>query len=112
MNCTCENCTHLEGYASINGVAVCSIYGEKLIKSNCPNHELKTDTFHPSRYGGDSKYECIKVLKEWMTVEEYRGFCRGNAIKYLCRIGKKDDPDKELDKAAVYIGFLKETYQD
>lgn len=70
------------------------------------------DTLHPDRYGRDTPYECIKVLKNWMSPEEYKGFCRGNAIKYLCRLGKKDDPVKELKKASVYIEFLKEAYEN
>ena len=65
---------------------------------------------HPQHYNGDSPYECIKVLKAWMPEEEYRGFLRGNAIKYLCRVGKKDEAVQELKKASWYIGKLIETY--
>ena len=45
---------------------------------------------HPQHYGGDTTYECIKVLKAWNTPEEFLAFCKDNAIKYLCRVGKKD----------------------
>ena len=50
---------------------------------------MKEEINHPERYGGDSVYECIKVLKAWLSEEVYRGFLQGNAIKYLCRLGKK-----------------------
>lgn len=61
---------------------------------------------HPKRYGGDTTYECIKVLKAWLTPEEFRGFCKGNAIKYLCRLGAKDDEVRELEKSRWYIAEL------
>lgn len=58
---------------------------------------------HPVHYGGDTPYECIKVLKEWLDADEYMGFLRGNAIKYLCRVGKKDAAFQELKKARWYL---------
>ena len=63
---------------------------------------------HPARYGGDTPFECVKVLKAWLSPEEYRGFLRGNAIKYLCRLGKKDRTTQELKKAKWYIEKLTE----
>ena len=58
---------------------------------------------HPQHYGGDTTYECIKVLKAWNTPEEFLAFCKDNAIKYLCRVGKKDADIQEWGKAAWYI---------
>lgn len=66
---------------------------------------------HPSHYGGDdSPYEVIKVLKAWLTPEELRGFCMGNAIKYLARAGKKKDQPAKRDiaKAEWYLNYVKE----
>lgn len=53
----------------------------------------------------------MKVLKAWLPEEEYRGFLRGNAIKYLCRLGKKDRPVQELEKAKWYVEKLIEEYE-
>jgi hypothetical protein len=56
---------------------------------------------HPSHYGGDTVYEAIKVIEAWGL-----GFHLGNAVKYLCRFGKKDDrrePIEDLRKARWYI---------
>lgn len=61
---------------------------------------------HPERYGGDTTYECIKVLAAWLSEEELKGFLKGNAIKYLCRVGKKDETVQELNKAKWYIDKL------
>lgn len=69
-----------------------------------------SDIDHPERYGGDTPYECIKVLKAWLSPDEYRGFLKGNAIKYLCRIGKKDEPAKEAAKAEWYVKELEKSY--
>ena len=65
---------------------------------------------HPQRYGGDSTYECIKVLEAWMSKEEYQGFLRGNCLKYLCRVGKKDEIVQELNKSKWYLEKLIESY--
>ena len=67
---------------------------------------------HPLHYGGDTPYECIKVLKAWLSPEEYKGFCRGNFIKYVCRLGKKDDSVQELKKARFYLDKLIESYEE
>lgn len=61
---------------------------------------------HPARYGGDTAYECIKVLEAWLPPEQYKGFLRGNAIKYLCRVGKKDETVQELKKSKWYLEKL------
>lgn len=63
---------------------------------------------HPSHYGGDSVHETIKCLKAWLTPDEFRGFCLGNAVKYLSRAGKKGDRASDFGKAAVYVQFLLE----
>lgn len=55
---------------------------------------------HPDHYGGkDNPYEAIKVIEAWDL-----GFCLGNALKYICRIGKKNQsPVEDLKKARWYI---------
>ena len=49
--------------------------------------------------------ESIDVLRAALTPEEFKGFCKGNALKYLIRAGKKDDELQNLKKAGVYIGW-------
>lgn len=55
---------------------------------------------HPKHYGGDTLYEAIKVIEAWGV-----GFCLGNALKYICRAGKKDAATtlEDLRKAAWYL---------
>lgn len=55
---------------------------------------------HPAHYGGDTTYEAIKVIDAWEL-----GFSLGNAVKYICRAGKKDSSAEleDLKKARWYL---------
>lgn len=55
---------------------------------------------HPSHYGGpESPYEAIKVIEAWGL-----GFALGNAVKYICRAGRKTRrPIEDLKKARWYL---------
>lgn len=44
----------------------------------------------------------IEIMQVLMTHEQFLGFCWGNAIKYILRLGKKDAPEKEMQKAQQY----------
>lgn len=61
---------------------------------------------HPEHYGGvDNPYEAIKVIEAWTSAEASYGFCIGNALKYICRAGKKDGSSivQDLRKAIWYL---------
>lgn len=72
----------------------------------------KLEINHPKRYNADTPYECYKVLQAWMTKEQFQGYLRGNCLKYLCRVGKKDDEVQELGKCKWYLEKLIESFQD
>ena len=44
----------------------------------------------------------ITILASAMTIDEWRGFCFGNALKYRIRLGKKDSIESDLAKANYY----------
>lgn len=46
------------------------------------------------------------AMEAWMTADEFRGFLRGNAIKYLARAGHKGDSLQDYRKAAHYLQKL------
>lgn len=46
------------------------------------------------------------AMQAWMTPMEFRGFLRGNAIKYVARAGKKGDEVEDLRKARHYLDRL------
>ena len=82
-------------------------FGEsKYINSEVPEIQRdfvpKNDSVnHPSHYtqGG---IECIDAIRAALTDEEFRGFCKGNALKYLYRERHKGG-DESLEKAMWYI---------
>ena len=64
---------------------------------------------HPSHYTS-GKYEVIDIIEDQLGADGIRGFCLGNAVKYICRAGKKD-PSKtrqDLEKAIWYINHYLE----
>lgn len=53
-------------------------------------------------------HEPIMVMREWLTPEQFTGFCLGNAIKYLGRYnaeGKKGGV-RNIEKAIDYLRWL------
>ena len=59
---------------------------------------------HPAHYNTGG-YECIEVLRAIMTPEAYRGFLKGNVLKYLWREKKKGNLES-LQKAQWYLSEL------
>ena len=59
---------------------------------------------HPAHYtkGG---IECIDAIQAALTPEEFRGYCKGNALKYIWRNGKKA-PGTEVQDAEKAIWYL------
>ena len=47
-------------------------------------------------------FEAIDIIKLVLTDEEYKGFLKGNILKYRLRVGKKDDVSKEIEKIKDY----------
>lgn len=52
-------------------------------------------------------YETIDAIKHLLTEEEYRGFLKGNMLKYRLRAGKKDNVESDIEKAMDYERELK-----
>lgn len=51
------------------------------------------------------------AMEAWMTPDEFVGFLRGNAIKYLARAGSKGDALEDYRKAQHYLERLIEGAQ-
>jgi hypothetical protein len=59
---------------------------------------------HPSHYT-KGNVECIVAIEAALTPDEFRGFCKGNALKYVWReLHKKGVED--LKKAMFYLEKL------
>ena len=59
---------------------------------------------NPPHYNQGS-VECIEAIKATLTPEEFRGYCKGNAIKYVWRERLKGQ-DESLKKATWYLDRL------
>lgn len=62
---------------------------------------------YPKHYT-TGKYECIDVLEDWMTYQEFKGFLKGNVLKYIHRYKYKNGLE-DLKKAQWYLNKLIET---
>lgn len=60
---------------------------------------------NPSHYKGRNGLECVDVLQAFLTPEEFLGWCKGNALKYLLRAGKKGSALEDVAKAGKLCEF-------
>ena len=61
---------------------------------------------HPSHYT-DGEIECIDALESALGVEGFRGYCIGNAMKYLWRYRDKGGL-QDLSKSEWYLARAKQ----
>jgi hypothetical protein len=61
----------------------------------------------PSHYNQNS-VETIDLIQESMGIEEFKGYLKGNIIKYISRYRykEKENPEKDLLKAKWYLERL------
>tara|TARA_R100000458_G_C8257127_1_gene233078 strand:- start:213 stop:518 length:306 start_codon:yes stop_codon:yes gene_type:complete len=55
--------------------------------------------------------ECIEAIEAALTPEEFKGYCKGNNIKYTWRENYKGK-EEDLRKAAWYLNRLLERLRD
>ena len=64
---------------------------------------------HPDHDGGgENPYEAIEIIRNTLTPEEFRGYIKGNVLKYTIRAGKKAGASeaKDLAKAEWCLNYL------
>lgn len=70
--------------------------------------EVKLDNVnHPTHYNKGTM-ECLDVIKACLSSSEFRGFLKGNVMKYMYRKGDKGDALEDLNKACWYAKKLME----
>ena len=57
---------------------------------------------HPAHYAGSNGIECIDAMRATLTPEEFRGYCKGAAFKYIWRERQKGG-NESLAKAVWYL---------
>ena len=77
------------------------------------DNKLVDEVNHPTHYNHNKHgVECIEAIQASMSDDEFKGYLKGNAIKYLWRYGYKDKPKQDLDKAQWYLNKLIEEIRD
>ena len=78
-------------------------------------HGLKHDAvLNPRHYAliPEKGVQVIDVIRATLSQEEFKGYCKGNIIKYTLRAGQKfnEPSNKDLAKAKMYINYHAEEY--
>lgn len=68
------------------------------------DNKAVSDNINPSHYKGE--VECIDAIKASMSLEAFKGYLKGNVMKYTWR--DKENKKEDLDKAIWYINKYKE----
>lgn len=66
---------------------------------------------HPSHYQSADGIECIDAIRAALGLEGFVSHCRGTAIKYAFRAGKKQKHAEDLRKACVYLRWAAEALE-
>lgn len=93
QDCDCGQCKCLEDES-------CKVCRPET-KQQVPPH----DTINaPSHYTAGG-IECIDYLRAKLSPDEFRGFLRGNALKYLSRLGRKGDEHNAVCDAQKAVWY-------
>lgn len=66
----------------------------------------------PNHYKGSENIDVIDFLYQQLPFEQFKGFMKGNMIKYPVRAGRKDDELEDFKKARDYAERLIEKMED
>lgn len=74
-----------------------------------PEEKVEDKVNKPAHYQSlnHNGVECIDAIKSMLTPEEFRGYLKGNALKYFWRHLYKGKPEEDLDKHQVYINWYR-----
>ena len=82
---------------------------DESVTEDKPTKIMNDAVHHPLHYNLPGlTIESVDVIRAVLTPEEFKGWCKGNALKYSLRAGRKD-PAKEvqdLAKAGVFLSWI------
>lgn len=61
---------------------------------------------HPQHYKVFPDAQALDIIKASLTEEEFKGFLKGNFLKYRLRAGYKGDIQEDIQKSHVYRDWL------
>lgn len=82
---------------------------------NFAHHNVAPDTIHQLNGDGTAKAQLhyqqvdiqpIEIMQKYLTAEEFRGFLKGNLIKYSLRANFKGNEPADIGKAFQYAKWL------
>ncbi len=66
----------------------------------------KPDPVNAPIHYNTGSIECIEAIEESMSAEAFKGYLKGNCMKYLWRYDYKGKPAEDLQKAQWYLAKL------
>jgi hypothetical protein len=70
------------------------------------------DAVNRPKHYNTGDIECIDAIKASMSEEEFKGYLKGNILKYLWRYNYKGKPREDLSKAAWYLARLQKELEN
>lgn len=67
---------------------------------------METDAVRSPSHYAKGGVECIEGIKSSMSKEAFKGYLKGNVLKYVWRYEDKGKPSEDLHKGMVYLGWL------
>ena len=103
---TCFKEEHCETFGL--GPDILDEHGAYACSHWCAKDLTPDNVNHPSHYE-TGKFECFDVMVEALGADVVKGFCLGNAFKYLYRCMKKHaSPREDVAKAQWYLNHYLE----
>jgi hypothetical protein len=75
-----------------------------------PTPTPEKDTVNSPEHYRVGGIEVIDYIKAKLTPEEFRGYLKGNVLKYTSRAGHKDDAAQDIGKLVWYASKLQDTH--
>ena len=66
----------------------------------------EVDVVNNPQHYNTGNIECIEAIQESMSVEGFKGYLKGNTMKYLWRYDYKGKASEDLQKAGWYLNKL------
>jgi len=94
--------TSLKDYMCEHGISLgrlCSACDGAMHRVGYPESDMVNEPPH-YKVGG---IEAIDYIQAKLTSEEFSGYCKGNALKYISRANYKKDANEDLRKAIWFL---------
>ena len=85
---------------------------QRLVKSGAVKTDWVSDPVNSPSHYQHGDIETIEIIRAMLTPEEYRGYLKGNILKYRERAPYKGKTDEDYAKAKRYYDWLREVASD